>query len=505
MDALLELLAGHWSGVLFQQRADLTFEFVSPQLAAMTGIAGADWHSRSGLFLEILHEEDGDLVRRHLKEVVQQPGGAGCAFRVRHRDTGQITYVSEFRRARCDAAGTVQGYTGFWTDVTRQALAEQRLATAAWKETAGLVTQGLAHDFNNVLAGILGLSETFLMQIDDRHPFHKGLGLVKQNALQAVQIVRRIAQLQRSKPGARAYQDLNALVTENSELLTKVLPKRIEFQSSLSAAQIPLYVDAVEFQQVLVQLALNAADAMPERGTLTLRASQADAFGDLQAGMQVGQTPRLPAACLEITDTGVGIKPHLLPYIFDPFFSTKPLNRGSGLGLYNVRLFAEKHGAMITVDSVEGRGTCLRIWFPVADFTEAEAVQARAEHGRKCLMVAGHPGCLRDGTVELLRSHGYFVVPADVDADADELLRSAEHGFDGVLILGEPGDAGPLRLARWIRSQQLSVKILLKPVGTSPDDLDPALAGKCDLVIPPDVPEDAVLSRISHALIHHHP
>jgi PAS domain S-box-containing protein len=502
MDALLELLVEQWSGVLFRQRADLTFEFSSPRLALMTGISEDDWRSKPGLLFDLIHEEDAELVRRHLKEVAENSSGAGCVFRVRHRDTGQITYVSEFRRAQRDAAGEVQGYVGFWTDVTRQALAERRLAAAAWKETAGLVTQGLAHDFNNVLAGILGLSETFLMQIDDRHPFHKGLGLVKQNAHQAVQIVRRISQLQRSKPGARSYQDLNALVTENSELLAKVLPKRIELNSPPAAGQIPLYVDAVEFQQVLVQLALNAADAMPERGTLTLHASQAETFGNLHAGLQVGQAPRLPAACLEITDTGLGIKPHLLPYIFDPFFSTKPLNRGSGLGLYNVRLFAEKHGAMITVDSAEGRGTTVRIWFSVADFTEAEAAQARAEQHRKCLLLAGRPGRLRAATAELLRTHGYFVLPAD--ADADELLRSAEHAFDGVLILGEPGDSEPLRLARWIRSQQLPVKILLKPVGTNPDELDPTLVTKCDLVIPPDVPEEAVLSRISHALTRQH-
>ncbi len=502
MDALLELLAENWSGVLFRQRADLTFEFASARLAAITGISDEDWRSKPGLFESVLHEEDAELVRRHLKDAAGNSKGATCDFRVRHSATGQITYVSEFRRAQRDAAGVIQGYAGFWTDVTRQALAERRLASAAWKETAGLVTQGLAHDFNNVLAGILGLSETFLMQVTDEHPFHRGLGLIKQNAHQAVQIVRRIAQLQRSKPGACSYQDLNALITENSELLSKVLPKRVEFRSTPATDQIPLYVDAAEFQQVLVQLALNAADAMPERGTLTLQASQAGTFGELQPGLQIGQPPRLPAACLEIADTGLGIKPHLLPYIFDPFFSTKPLNRGSGLGLYNVRLFAEKHGAMITVDSAENRGTTVRIWFPVADFTEAETAQARAEQHRKCLLLAGHPGRLRDATAELLRSHSYFVLPADTDAD--DLLRSAEHDFDGVLILGEPGDAEPLRLARWIRSQQLPVKILLKPIGTNPDELDPNLVSKCDLIIPPDVPEGAVLSRIHHALTQQH-
>ncbi len=498
MDAFFELIAERWPGVLFRQRADLTLEFASPPFADWTGIALDRWSAEAGLFLDVVHEQDAELMRRQMLEAARQPGGASCAFRLRHRDTGRVTYVSEFRRALKDAGGNATGYVGFWTDATRQVLAERRLAAAAWKETVGLVTQGLAHDFNNVLAGIQGLGDTCLMQIDEAHPFHRPLQLIQQNTRKAAQLVGRIAQLHRGKTGARSYQDLNALLRDNTELLARVLPKRIEFEAVPDAGQLPVYADPVEFQQVLIQLALNAADAMPERGRLVVRTLSAPEIPDASAGQRIGNAPRLPAACLELTDSGQGIKPSLLPFIFDPFFTTKPLNQGSGLGLYNVRLFAEKHDAFIAVDSKEGQGTTFRIWFPISDFTEAEAAQALSQQRRKCLLLVASPGRLRDVTTERLRSAGYFV--ASADADAEGLLRSAEHSFDAVLLLAEPRDDTPLRLARWIRAQQLPVRILLKPVGVNPDEVDPQLSGKCDLVIAPDSSEETVLREIAEAL-----
>ncbi len=498
MDALLELLSQHWSGVLFRQRPDLTFEQAGPRLAELTGIALEEWRTRPGLLLEVVHELDLDLFRRHLEDAATRPDGAACAFRVRHRTTGRVSYIDEHRRIIRDANGTVLHHEGFWTDVTRQALAERRLASAAWKETLGLVTQGLAHDFNNVLAGILGLSETFLMQIDDKHPFHHGLQLVKSNSHHAAQLIRRIDQLHRAKTGVRSYQDLNALVQEGAELLGKVIPKRIEIAAEPAAGQLPLYVDPVEFQQTLLNLALNAADAMPERGKLILRTWQTDSLNDVSGEHRVGAPSRLPAACLEMTDTGRGIQSRLLPFIFDPFFTTKPMNRGSGLGLYNARLFAEKHTAGITVRSAEGKGTTLRLWFPIADFTEAEAALALSNRRRRCLLLAGRAGQARAATAEFLRSNNYLVVPAA--EDAEDWLRSGDYSFDGILLLAEPGDDLALRITRFIRQHQLPLKIILKTTGGNPDEIDPQLSGKCDLHITPDLAEDTLLDRLAETL-----
>ena len=298
MDALLEVLQLHWPGVLFRQRPDLTFDVASPRLTEMTGYALEEWKTQPGLFWKVVHELDLDQVKQHLTEVAVGAEGKSCSFRVRHQTTGRVTYVSEFRRALRDESGALRSYEGFWMDVTRQALAERRLATAAWKETLGLLTLGLSHDFNNLLAGIMGLTETYLSQIDQAHPFREGLSLVTRNTQQAAQLIRRIAQLHRGKTGIRSYQDLNALVTEGVELLAKVIPNRIEISSSLTSSQLPLYVDPVEFQHVMINLALNAADAMPERGRMVVRTFEAATLPAVPN--LAGIPPRVPVACFEL-------------------------------------------------------------------------------------------------------------------------------------------------------------------------------------------------------------
>src|SRR5688572_8922885 len=159
MEAFLTSMMQHWPGVLFRQRPDLSFELASPRLAELTGHPVEKWQQQPGLLLGVLHELDVEDVKKHLARSGEVGEGVTTDFRLRHAVTGRVAYISEFRRAQRDADGKVVCYEGFWLDVTRQTLSERRLATAAWKETVGLVTLGLAHDFNNVLAGILGLSE----------------------------------------------------------------------------------------------------------------------------------------------------------------------------------------------------------------------------------------------------------------------------------------------------------------------------------------------------------
>ena len=493
MDALLELLLQHWPGVLFRQRPDLTFEVASPQLEPMTGYALEEWKTQPELFWKVIHELDVDLVKQHLEEVAAEAEGKSCSFRVRHRTTGRVAYISEFRRALRDESGGLRSYEGFWTDVTQQALAERRLATAAWKETLGLLTLGLSHDFNNLLAGIMGLSEAYLTQIDQAHPFREGLSLVTRNTRQAAQLIQRIAQLHRGKTGTRGYHDLNALVTEGVELLGKVIPRRIEVSSDLASGQLPLYVDPVDFQHAMISLALNAADAMPERGRMVIRTFETTTWPE--APNFAGAPPRLPAACFELTDTGHGIKTRHLPFIFDPFFTTKPMNCGSGLGLHNAKLFMEKHGGMISVETQEGKGATFRLWFPVADFTEADEALELSNRRRRSLLLVGHQGASSDATAELLRMNNYHVVIAD--RDADELLQSSDYQFDGVFILAEPNDPQPLQAARYVRAQKLPLKVILKTVGINPDELEPDLVLKCDLLLSPDMSEDTILDKLA--------
>lgn len=369
-EAQLKNLTERWPGVIFSQRSDLSFRFVSPKIEELTGLPVADWGARPQLFWDVVHEGDADELRQQFKQARQSGQPVTCTYRIRHMQTGRIAYVLEHRQANVSRGGLLLGYEGVWLDVTRQTIAEKRLTSAAWKETLSVLTMGLAHDFGNVMAGIHALSESFLEQVGPGHEFKDGLTLIRTNAQQASHLVHRIINLHQGKTGDRNYYNLNEVATEVAELIRKVIPRRMQLVLESATEALPVYLDVVELRQVVMNLVLNAVDAMPQNGRMVLRTA---GFAELPTLAHCqGSPPRPPAACLTIQDTGCGIKPRHLASIFDPFFTTKLANKGSGLGLYNARLFAEKHHGAITVDSTEGVGSSFHIWLPQADFTEAE-------------------------------------------------------------------------------------------------------------------------------------
>lgn len=493
LEAPAASLMQNWPGVFFRQRTDFSFAFVSPKIEELTGWPVEAWQRDTDLFWQAVHEGDADELRLQIERCALSSQGVSSTYRVRHALTGRIAYISEFRRAVPGSAGQPQYYEGVWMDVTRQAIAEKRLASAAWKETLAVLTMGLAHDFNNVMAGILSLSESFLAQVEPDHPFQEGLALIKQNAQQASQLVHRIIHLHHGKPGSRSYHDLNAVTEDAVELLRKVIPRRIEVATHFEGTALPLYVDPVEFRQVVINMALNAADAMPDRGRLSFETSRHARLPALQHFE--GTLPRLPCACLTVEDNGSGIKAHHLPSIFDPFFTTKAMNKGSGLGLYNARLFVEKHHGAISVESAEGRGTTFKIWLPQADFTEVEQALESTRRRRLCVLLAGRKGKSLESMAEFLRQNNYLVVLAD--GKAEELLQSPEYQFDALLVQVGAKENGPLALLAAARKLKLPLKLILQIVGCNQDELETQFLQRADLVISSEMAQDAVLEELA--------
>jgi len=253
-------------------------------------------------------------------------------------------------------------------------------------------------------------------------------------------------------------------------------------------------LDVVEFRQVVINLLLNAADAMPRGGLLCLSTSRHATMPEVEN--LTGQAPRGPCVCLTIEDTGSGIKQRHLSSIFDPFFTTKA--KGSGLGLYNARLAIEKQHGAISVQSTEGVGTTFRIWLPEADLSQPEAEAARSPGpARRSLLLLGQTGELLDKTAELLRSHNFHIVTADTSEGLRDFLPSSDYHFAGVLVLAEPGDHGLRSLLDQVRQLDKNVKIALKLAGCNPDDLDTHLLNKTDLLLAFDISESEFTSRIT--------
>ena len=497
--AALDRLLRRSPCVVFHQRPDFSLQFASPNIHELTGVSAADWTSQPRRFWELVHEQDAVELRHQFQSAARTGREITNTYRIRHAQTGRVGYVQEHRHPVVGPDGRLLAYEVIWLDVTRQTVAERRLSAAAWKETLAVLTLGLAHDFRNMMAGIHSLSESYVSQIDETHPFQEGLVLIKKNSAQASQLVQRMISLHLGQAGEFSYHDLNEVTRDMVDLVAKTLPHRIRLGSELAAETLPVYADVVELRQVVINLLLNAADAMPKGGHLTLVTSRHAEWPHPEHSK--GVTPRLPCVRLTIKDSGVGIKERHLSAIFDPFFTTKA--KGSGLGLYNARIALEKHRGAISVESKEGQGTSFHLWLPQADLsapTPVDPGHATDLITRRTLLLAGQTGEILDRAAEFLRSHNYQVVLATTPESLPELLQSGDYQFAAVMLLAEPPPSALGAFLREIRQPGVELKVVLKLAGCNPDDLGGAVTEGADLLLNSDLPDTDILQKLDSFL-----
>jgi len=221
-----------WHGVLFRQRPDLTFESITPHVQEWTGL-------EPHLSVQAVHPSDRAKAEQDR-----------ATFRLRHARTGRITWVEQRRRA---VSG---GYEGYWENVSERIHISQDLAQTHWKATLGTATQRLVHDFNNLLTGILSLSDAYLLRLTADNPAREGVQLINQNARQAADIVHHIGGLLRDVPGRRSHENLARLTAVAADMLHRILPKYSVLKVDCKQDTIPVYVDPIELRQVVVSLGL---------------------------------------------------------------------------------------------------------------------------------------------------------------------------------------------------------------------------------------------------------
>jgi signal transduction histidine kinase len=307
---------------------------------------------------------------------------------------------------------------------------EERLRQAQKMEVIGQLAGGVAHDFNNLLAIISGNLELVREAIGNRPDIVEMLQDAQDAAVRGASLTQQLLAYSRRQPLAPEVLDMGALVAGMRELLARTLGETIRIRTSTAPGLWRARADRRQLENAILNLAVNARDAMPDGGWLTIEASNVELDADY-AAEQDEVTPG-PYVTLGVSDTGIGMPPEVAARALEPFFTTKPVGHGTGLGLSMVYGFVKQSQGHIKIYSERGRGTTVRIYLPAADGTEGEAAQAQdgsglpvARAGETVLVVEDDP-MVRKLAVRLLTGLGYGVIEAESGPMALALAGSAE-------------------------------------------------------------------------------
>ena len=343
------------------------------------------------------------------------------------RKDGRIIDVSVFVSPVWDAGGALVGISSMARDVTERNRAEQRLHQSERLESLGQLAGGIAHDFNNLLAVIMNYAEFVAEETADRPAVLADVEQIQAAAQSAARLTRQLLIFSRRETVQAAALDLGAIVADIRNLLSRSIGAHIELRVEPSVSLPAIEADRGQVEQVLLNLAINARDAMPGGGALTIGTSLTE-FGEGDARLPAGVSPGRYIE-LAVSDTGTGMSAEVAARIFEPFFTTKPRDQGTGLGLATVYGIVTQAGGYMSVDSEEGAGTTFRLYFPAAApasaATPAIAGPDSRGNGETILVVEDEPAVL-EVTSRILRQNGYATLDAGTFEEALSLAASSD-------------------------------------------------------------------------------
>jgi PAS domain S-box-containing protein len=459
-EARFRRLAENAPDVIFRYRLQPTpgYEFVSPAIETITGYTPDECYANPDLGLEMVHPDDRDLWQWELAA----PSRAPLTLRVVRKD-GELAWVETIVVPLRGEAGNLVAYEGITRDVTERVLGEERrrsletrLQVSQKLEVVGHLACGIAHDLNNVLTVILGWADLMVARNDLSELAKSDVALIRRTAEHAGRLVRHLLALGANRGLEPVVFDLNEFFRDIATMLRWVIDERVELAFEAQPNLWPVRMDPVAAEQIVLNLALNARDAMPEGGRLVLSASTSEtaAAEPLCAGLGPG-----PFVLLSVSDTGVGMDEATQLRIFEPFFTTK--TGGTGLGLATVLEIVEQSGGNIVCQSEPGRGTTFSICLPCVEASLAsgtEQVTASTPTGSETVLVVEDENLVRELAATILDGLGYTVLTA---ASAGEALSVArEHQGEIRLLLTDvvmPGMSG-VELARQVTSQYPGIR-----------------------------------------------
>jgi PAS domain S-box-containing protein len=397
----------------------------------------------------------GEIFGYRLEELRNVDTGLLYLSPESYRATGEQAYASlaessnyttNLEMRRKDGSGVwiqLQGRaidqeTSVWVfqDITRHRLLEEQLHQSQKVEAIGQLAGGIAHDFNNILTVIIGYCALLEADCHLGHQQREAVEQIMNSSEKAAQLTRGLLAFSRKQVIALKKANLNDIVQRIQKLLVRIIGEDIQFKLRIGEPSLPVKVDNGQIEQVLINLATNARDAMPRGGTLTIETGRVTPQLPLQPGSPDEVSG--PLACISIADTGNGMDEATRSRIFEPFFTTKEVGKGTGLGMSIVYGIVQQHNGLIEVVSSPGRGTRISLYLPLAAEGDADASDASAHReirgGSETILLGEDDPGVRKLVATALATYGYRVIEAHDGEDAVEKFTLHRKEIDFILM-----------------------------------------------------------------------
>jgi PAS domain S-box-containing protein len=452
------------------------------------------WYEYTGTTLEemqgwgwqkVVHPEHVARVTKHVQHVLETGEPWEETFPLRGKDGEYRWFLARALPIR-DPEGRIVRWFGAGTDITEQRRAEEevrqinedlenrvaqrteehrkleaQLIQSQKMEAVGRLAGGVAHDFNNLLTVILGFSEMVREQVKGDQQTLEAVGEVIQAAQRAAALTSQLLAFSRRQVSTPRVTSLNEVVQNIDKMLRRIIGEDIQLSTRLSPELAPARIDPIHIEQVILNLAVNSRDAMPEGGKLAIETANVDLSG---AAEEHGGVAPGPYVMLAVSDTGIGMDAATLSRMFEPFFTTKEQGKGTGLGLSTVYGIVKQNGGEIQVYSEPGHGTTFKIYFPTvaehADALPGESPQAELVSATETVLLVEDEDQVRHLAQKLLARQGYRVLEASSGRSALALAREHRERIDLLLTdVVMPQMSGP-DLAREVRSSHPEIRVL---------------------------------------------
>ena len=433
--------------------------FVSDNVERLTGFGPERFTGDPEFGLSRIHPEDMERVVEGLSAATES-GSYTCEYRWRCADENYRVFLDQGVLA--PGEGASREIFGTMFDVTERRHLEQQLAHASKLEAVGRLTGGIAHDFNNMLSVVIGNLDLLRKTVEDDAKAARRVRFAIDGAQRCADLTNRLLAFSRRQPLQETVVDLRDIMPGTLELLRRTLGERIDIHLDIVEGIWPIRVDRSQLESALVNLCVNARDAMPGGGKLTIdvRNCPADESSFSRPSAIEGD-----CVVISVVDTGTGMPPEVLQRVFEPFFTTKESGKGTGLGLSMVYGFVQQSGGDVQVESTSGEGTTIRLFLPRSQ--EVPDNKAAADDGAlpilgrgETVLVVEDDTNVRQVTVSTLESLGFNVKEA---GSADEAIDILTSGQEIQILLSDVKMAGMtgLELARLVKEQWPSLGILL--------------------------------------------